>query len=318
MADKKPGQNIRSGESANVSRENTPAAKDGPEEYTEDFSIGGTEDGKLKAPYADSADTSSASKAKNYSKQKIATGILGRYTFPNSPMTVKNPLGLKPSRFGSPFAYSAHENKHDFFKGLLAESTRDLFDQVVADASNLREHLLSDVALTDDGSNGQFCVLKKCESSSTDSDSGEETNSDDSKLVLYGFEANEDRLKLDLFVVSASAAVHRTHVVRNDLIGSASSSDASSTTGENTKDDGAIDVRRVQNLKSGETEYFVTKKGLDFLSINGIDVDPTVRAGPLPDFAVFELGHSSVFWWRTAAALDYMPVRDSGVCLLIA
>ena len=160
-----------------------------------------------------------------------------------------------------------------FLKGLLAESTRDLFDQVVAEASTLKELLWPGVALTDDGSNGQFCVLKKCESSGTDSDSGEESNSDVSKLRLYGFESNEDRLKLDLFVDPTSAAVHRTHVVRDVLIGSTSSSDASSTTSENVKDDRVIDVRRVRNTRSGKIEYFVINIGLDFLSINGIDVD---------------------------------------------
>lgn len=318
MSHKKPGQNLRSGKSADVSRENTPATKDGPEEYTEDLSIGGSEDGKIKAPYANSADTSSASKARKYRKQKIVTGLLGRKTFPNSSRIVKKDLGLKPSRFGSPFAYAAYQNRHDFFKGLLAESTRDLFDRVVAEASTLKERLSPGVALTDDGSNGQFCVLKKCESSGADSDSGEESNSDDSKLRLYGFEPKKDRLKLALFVDPTSAAVQRTCLGRNDLVGSSSSSDASSTTSGHAKDKKTIDVRRVHNSKSGEFEYYAINIGLDFLSINGIEVDTTVRAGPLPDFAVFELRHSSIFWWRTAAALDYMPVRDSTLCLLTA
>ena len=318
MSHQKPGQNLRSGKSTDVSGESTPVTKDGPEEYTEDLSIGGSEAGNTKAPYANSADMSSASKANNYKEAEIVTGVLGKKTFPNSPTTVKKPLGLKPSRFGSPFAYAAYQNKHDFFKGLLAESTRDLFDQVVAEASTLRERLSPGTVLTDDGSNGQFCVLKKCESSGTDSESGEESNSDDSKLRLCGFEPNKDRLKLDLFVDSTSAAIYRTHVVRNDLIGSTNSSDASSTTSENAKDDRVIDIQRVQRSKSSDIEYFVQNICLDFLSINGIDVDSTVRAGPLPDFAVFELGHFSIFWWRTAAALDFMPVRDCRLCLLTA
>ena len=319
MARKKPGQNLRSGESVNVSiHETTPVPKDGPEEYTEDSSIRRSEDGKIKAPYANSASTSRASKAKNYRKRETVTGRLGRRTFQNSPRTVDRDLVLKSSQFGSPFAYSPYQNKQDFFKGLLAESTRVLFDQVVAETSTLIERLSPGVALTNDGSNGQFCVFKKCEIAGIDSDSREESNSENSKLGLYCFESDEDKLKLAFFVDPTSAALHRTYVVRNGLVGSNDSSDPSSTRSKNSKDDKIIDIRRVRKSQSGEIEYFVINIGLDFLSINGIVVDSTVRAGPLPDFAVLESGHSSIFWWRTAAALDYMPVRNSTLCLLTA
>lgn len=44
------------------------------------------------------------------------------------------------------------------------------------------------------------------------------------------------------------------------------------------------------------------------LYINDIPVEPTERAGPLPEFAVFVVADYPFFWWHTAAALDYMPV----------
>lgn len=71
-----------------------------------------------------------------------------------------------------------------------------------------------------------------------------------------------------------------------------------------------IEVRRVQDLETGDVDYFVVNEGLN-LRINGICLDRAVAAGLLPDFAVIELEHSSFFWWRTAAALDYVPVRGS-------
>lgn len=231
---------------------------------------------------------------------------------------VKEILGLRPSRFGSPFVYSAYQNKHDFFKGLLAKSTRFLFDQVVAEAPKLRDRLSPGLILTDDGSNGLFCGLKKGGSLDTDSDSGEENNSDSSNLALYGFESGENKLTLALFVDPTSTAVHRTHVVRVVLVDLTSSSDSSSTTSENAKANESVDVLRVRNSTSSEFEYFVLNLGSDILSINGINVDPTGKAGPLPDFAVFELGRSSIFWWRTGTALHYMPVRISKLCLLTA
>lgn len=273
------------------------------------MSIRRSEDGKTKAPYANSADTSSASKSKNAKKQKIATGESG---------PVKENLGLRPSRFGSPFAYSAYQNRHDFFKRLLVKSTRVLFDQIVAEAPSLRERLMPGVALTDDGSNGLFCVLKNKESLDTDSDSGEESNSDGSNLALYGFEPGNERMTRALFIDLTSTAVHRTHVFRNVLFDSTSSSDSSSTTSENAKSDKFIDVQRVRNSESGNIEYFILNIGLDFLSTNGTEMNPTVRAGPLPDLAVLELGRSFIFWWRTGAALAYMPVGISTLCLLTA
>lgn len=239
-------------------------------------------------------------------------------TIPSSPRLAKKDLALKPSRFGSPFAYWSYQNKPDFFKGLLVESTCVLFDQVVAEASNLKERLSTGVPLTNDGSNGHFCVLRKCESPSMGSDCSNESNSNDSKLDLYNFGPRSNSVVLPLSIDPTIAASHRTYAARNGLVDSIDSGDSSSTTSEISEADKLIDVRRVQNFKTGEIEYFVVNEGLDLFSINGIHVDFLVRAGPLPDFAVFELEHFSIFWWRTVTALDYMPVRGSMMYLLTA
>lgn len=316
MTRKKPGQKHPTENSANAPiLEATPASKDGPEGYYEDVSIIKFEDDKTKAPYATSANTLSKSKAEIYRERDTVTKSSGSGggIITGSPRTIEKDLALKPSRFGSPFAYVSYQNKYDFFKGLLAENTCVLFDQVVAEASTLRERLSRGVALTTDGSNGQFCFLKKCDTLSTNS---EAIDSDDSQLELSCFELNEDRLEIPLFVDPTSAAIHQTHVARDAPVDSINSSDLSSTKIENSKDDRIIDVRRVQNSETGESEYFVMNWSLDLLSINGIDVNPTVRAGPLPDFAVLELERFSIFWWRTTAALDFMPVRQSMLRLL--
>ena len=61
---------------------------------------------------------------------------------------------VKPSLYGSPFAYVSCQNKHDFFKGLLPESTGDLFDQVVVEAADLRQRLFDDPSLSNTGDCG--------------------------------------------------------------------------------------------------------------------------------------------------------------------
>ncbi|CAD6576699.1 MAG: hypothetical protein ASARMPREDX12_007977 [Alectoria sarmentosa] len=306
----KGGQKLPAEDAAKVPiDEVTPVTKDGPEGYSEDGQIRQPEDDETKAPYASSTSSSSIRKAENYREQDTVTenSGSGRWAIPDSPQTTKKVIALKTSRFGSPFAYSPYQGKHDFFKGLLAKHTRVLFDRVVAEASILRKCLSTGAALTNDGRIGYFCVLEEHESYSENTDSSKESNSDGSHVILHCFKPNANRFDLSLFVDPTFAAVHRTYVARNNIVDSIDSSDSSSSTSENTDADKLLNVCRVQNSSTGEIEYFVVNKGLGLLSINGVCVDPTVIAGPLPDFAVLESDHFSIFWWRTAAALDYMP-----------
>lgn len=242
----------------------------------------------------------------------------GRTSTPGSPR-IERFLALGPSRFGSPFAYSTSQDKPDFFKGLLDKITCALFDQVVAEAPNLRECLAT--ALKNDGSNGQFCVLKQHPNMKIDS--SQKSNGDDSRLGIYCFDPNQNRMRLSMFVDSISAAISQTYVGRSNPVDPIESIDSPSSKNKSSKVDEIIDVCRVRNSKTSDVEYFVVNKNLEYLYINNVDatttdLDTAVRAGPLPDFAVFDLDYFSVFWWRTPAALDYIPVRGPMLGLLTA
>lgn len=124
----------------------------------------------------------------------------------NSPGHVPETFTLTPSLFGSPFAYISYQDRHDFFKGLLCDNTRMLFDQVVAEATSLRQRLSSFSALTNDGHSVRFCALTESEPPSPDCDSSEESNSDESKLYIYRFGPEVQELRLPMSANPTSAA----------------------------------------------------------------------------------------------------------------
>ncbi len=312
MTRNKAGHNLSKGDSAKQPiPEGSPETQDGPEGYSEYGPVEQPEDPRSRETYTKSTNASSKSQAENYRKSSTETESSGsaRRTIPDLPRMTA--LAIKSSQHGSPFAYLAYQKKHDFFKGLLLDSTCVLFDQVVAEASSLRERLSASPPLANNGRNGRFCALKKRDSPSVAS---EESNSNDSKLQLYGFEPNHDDLSILLFVDPASAATRTMNLTGIEIIDSSVSD--TYTTNEKSKDDRRIDVGRVRNSTTGKTEYYVRNRSIVLLRINGIDVEPTLAAGPLPDFAVLEVANVSIFWWRTADALDYMPVRGSMMCLL--
>ena len=211
MTRKIVGHNLLREESAQTSFfEVQPVTKDGPERFFEGEPVSQFEDHGIKAPHANSANTSNRSKTKNlrqFNDETEHSGS-GRGTTLDSPRVKQGRLTLKPSRFGSPLAYESYQNKHDFFKGLLSKNTRVLFDQVVTEASTLRERLSEEAAFTNNGRNSYFCALKDRESSNIDSDLDEESDSGESKLQLHCFGPNDDRLRLPLFVGSTSVNTH--------------------------------------------------------------------------------------------------------------
>lgn len=309
MTRRKPGQNPSLEESAkDPTHEGISVVSDGPEGYSEHWSNGQSGDETSKTAYAYSANDMSESKAKSYKVQDLVQDIPdGRYT-PDSPKTIRTSSTVKESRFGSPLAYKICQNQHDFFKGLLAENTCVLFDQVVDEASTLRERIST--VLTNDGSHGHLCFFKKFKHPSMDLKSNEKNN-DDSRLELYYLGPEDDRSKLPLFVEPSP----RTYVSGDHTVDSIQSSSLSSTARENLKENRKIEVCRVRNSKTGETEYFVMNEGLEFLAVNGVNLARVQQAGPLPDFAVLELVHYSVFWWRTSAALNHNPVKTPTHCV---
>ena len=210
--------------------------------------------------------------AKNYRQSGYTTESSGAEegATPESPRVEMRSMTLPPARFGSPFTYRPYQNKQDFFVGLLDKGTRVLFDQVVAEALTLREDLSTEPSLTDNGDNPHVCFLRGRESSSQDTEISEESDTNESKLEIRVFHTNSKSWLLDA--------------------------------------DMAIEVQRDRGSKPGVIQYFIINNGLNGFRVNDWWVEPSVMAGPLPDFAVIQIGQYSYFWWRTAAALDYKPV----------
>ena len=280
---------------------------DGPEGWSEHAASDQSEEDEPVQAYADSAESPSESapsessregEASNYKQQDTGTG--GSESSPgflsDSPRKI---LALNPAPFGSPLVYASYQNKPDFFKGLLVENTRALFDQIVADAPSLRHRLTTrdtstkDGNLTDDGTSPNMCQFENVKDSGLRVDSSKQSNS--RKLDLFDFPVSEREMRIPVYADPNSVAHSQTDVARGDPV----------------DPNKGFDVYRHRNLETGKFEYFVENKDSVYLSINGIRVDSSVRAGPLPSFAVFELQDFSMFWWCTVAALEYMPVRWS-------
>ena len=217
MTLRKPGHNLSKEDSATVSsHEAIPTVKDGPEGYSEDGPIVETEDDRVEASYANSTAAQSEGKAKNDRKYEDGTGSpeVDSRTIVDSPTMRARCVTLRPSRFGTPFAYESYQPKHDFFKGLLPDSTRLLFDQVVAEASTLKELLLTNLAPTNNRRKGLFCALNERDLLNVDFDSSERSDRGESKLQLHVLEPTREKLRLHLFVNPAIAPTCRTDVVQ--------------------------------------------------------------------------------------------------------
>ena len=277
---------------------------DGPEGWSEHAASGQPEEGETGQAYADSAESPSESapsepsrkgEASNYKQDTGTGGSKSSTDFPSdSPRKI---LALNSAPFGSPFAYVSYQDKPDFFKGLLVENTRALFDQVVADARSLRHRLMTpdestkDGNLTDDGSSPNMCQLGNIKDPGLRVDSSKQSNN---RIVdLFSLPFRKPETRISVYADPNSVAHNQTDIARGDPI----------------DPDKGFDVYRHRNVGSGELEYFVENEDSVYLSINGIRVDSSVRAGPLPSFAVFELQDFSMFWWQTVTALEYMPVR---------
>lgn len=213
----KPGHNSSKEDSAKVSRHKViPTVKDGPEGYSEDGPIAEFEADRIEASYAKFTAAQSKGKARIYRKYKHRTQRpeVDSGTSADSPTMKAGRLTLRPSRFGTPFAYESYQNKHDFFKGLLPKTTRRVFDRVVIEASTLKELLLTKLAPTNSGRKGLFCAPKNGDLLNADFESSEESDRGESKLQLYVFEPARERLQLHLFVNPATAPTCRTDVVQ--------------------------------------------------------------------------------------------------------
>lgn len=67
-------------------------------------------------------------------------------------------------------------------------------------------------------------------------------------------------------------------------------------------DDGNLDIQGGTPTNLGEMS----------VRINDVPIEINVRVGPLPSYAVIEINGSSVFWWRTQEALNFVPKVGRG------
>lgn len=67
-------------------------------------------------------------------------------------------------------------------------------------------------------------------------------------------------------------------------------------------DDGNLDIQGSTSTNLGEMS----------VRINDVPIEINVRVGPLPSYAVIEINGSSVFWWRTQEALNFVPKVGDG------
>ena len=71
-----------------------------------------------------------------------------------------------------------------------------------------------------------------------------------------------------------------------------------------------LDIRRLTGTGlAGEAiiGFFILNSSHTTLRVNGMRCDPTSLVGPLPEFAVIEIGEAAVFWWHSAEGVDYRP-----------
>ena len=76
-----------------------------------------------------------------------------------------------------------------------------------------------------------------------------------------------------------------------------------------------LDIHVSRNAETAEEEYFIINRDCDICIINDRYVGRRLAAGPLPDFVVILTDQWVVFWWRTRAAVHYVPRAVSEVSL---
>ena len=76
-----------------------------------------------------------------------------------------------------------------------------------------------------------------------------------------------------------------------------------------------LDFQVSKNVKTAEEDYFIINRDCNICIINDRHVGKRLTAGPLPDFVVILTDRWVVFWWRTRAALNYVPRAVSEVSL---
>lgn len=66
-------------------------------------------------------------------------------------------------------------------------------------------------------------------------------------------------------------------------------------------------LHALKNLVEGTMDPFIINPSHKYFRVNGVNVEASMLAGPLPDFAIIEVGDAVAFLWMDRAACDYTP-----------
>lgn len=77
-----------------------------------------------------------------------------------------------------------------------------------------------------------------------------------------------------------------------------------------------VEIRRYPHSSAdaddGNLGIYGSNFGETSVRINDVPIEINVRVGPLPSYAVIEMNGSSLFWWRTKDALNFVPKVGDG------
>lgn len=73
-------------------------------------------------------------------------------------------------------------------------------------------------------------------------------------------------------------------------------------------------------VQSGATEYdyFILNDFEEPFSVNGVPIAKGMVAGPLPDFAIIDIGGFFVLWWASQAGVEYVPEKKQDVSAFLS
>ncbi len=73
--------------------------------------------------------------------------------------------------------------------------------------------------------------------------------------------------------------------------------------------------KRPELVRSGAIEYhyFFVNDFEDPVAVNGVPVAKNMVAGPLPDFALIDIGGFVIIWWGSRAGVVYCPEPKTDV-----
>lgn len=68
-------------------------------------------------------------------------------------------------------------------------------------------------------------------------------------------------------------------------------------------------------LSEGQYHHYVINDFEEPLAVNGVPIAKGIYAGPLPHFAVIDIGGFFVLWWGSEEGVQYVPTQKSKVVI---